>query len=39
MGPYKGLCVRNSAQSNQAAATLQWELLALRCHHREKMSA
>ncbi|AZE84054.1 hypothetical protein C4J95_2598 [Pseudomonas orientalis] len=39
MSPYKGLYVRNSAQSNQAAVTLQWVLLAPRCHHREKMSA
>ncbi|AZE94597.1 hypothetical protein C4J96_2481 [Pseudomonas orientalis] len=39
MSPYKGLYVRNSAQSNQAAVSLQWVLLAPRCHHREKMSA
>ncbi|ABA74671.1 hypothetical protein Pfl01_2930 [Pseudomonas fluorescens Pf0-1] len=31
----KGLCVRVSAQSNQAACTLQCPALANRCQHRE----
>ncbi|CAI8800007.1 hypothetical protein EMIT0P265_10736 [Pseudomonas zeae] len=34
----KGLCVRVSAQSNQAACTLQCPALANRCQHREIFS-